>query len=133
MPPPTYRMASDQGTEIEMKKAVKTDPGGRTQRFWREATPYGVGIRLNGFQRIGFHTLQFILYHIRTFGASGTIGTFPYKLLVGFGFRGMSILPCAVADPTVSVLRLSHYTNTAGDWLVDSNDRTVVMGQSLVL
>ena len=37
------------------------------------------------------------------------------RLLVGFGFRGMSNCPCAVAIPTVSVLRLSHYTNTAGD------------------
>ena len=29
----------------------------------------------------------------------------------------MSYCPCAVANPTVSVLRLSHYTNTAGDCL----------------
>jgi hypothetical protein len=31
------------------KKAVKSDPGGRTQVLWTQATPFGVGIILNGF------------------------------------------------------------------------------------
>jgi hypothetical protein len=34
----------------------------------------------------------------------------------------MSYCPCAVANPTVSVLRLSHYTNTTGDCLSNDQD-----------
>jgi hypothetical protein len=41
-------MESDCNGVETKEKAVKSDPGGRTKRFWREATPYGVGIRLNG-------------------------------------------------------------------------------------
>ena len=40
----------------ETKKAVKSDPGGRTQVLWTQATPFGVGIWLNGSICCGFHT-----------------------------------------------------------------------------
>ena len=33
--------------------------------------------------------------------------------------------PCAVANPTVSVLRLSHYTNTAGDCLSNEQEASI--------
>ena len=42
--------------EFKNKKAVKSDPGGRTQVSWTQATPFGVGIWLNGSICCGFHT-----------------------------------------------------------------------------
>ena len=40
-----------------MKKAIKSDPGGKTSPLWEDATPFGVGVRPDGFDcLLGFHT-----------------------------------------------------------------------------
>jgi hypothetical protein len=54
---PTVVRSTNAG--VENKKAVKSDPGGNQPFFWKGGTPYGVGVRLDGFL-LGFHTQQWI-------------------------------------------------------------------------